>query len=179
MAKAKAQQRVIYHQFICGDDLGEGDAFFKFDPDGELVYIDGWDCNDAHWRGEYMSGILAHLGAEVKQLPEKYRDLGAKLYAEAFGLDYEPKEDEEPLIENESLVADLYFQEGTSDKEYHLSLTSNDKDNSVWLVFADYGRVGRKLKRDFKGEGLEYEDAKALYDRVLNEKLKKGYKTRD
>jgi len=176
MAKAKQRLRVINHLFICGDDLGEGDAFFEFEPDGELVFIDGWSTNDAHWRGEYMAGLLRHLGVEVKKLDEKYHVLGERLYAKAFGLDYEAEDDGDitPDHEGEQETAELYFREGTSDKVYNLSIAASAV--GAWKVVAEYGRNGGKLKEETKGTGLDYSDAKDIYDRVLAEKIKKGYK---
>jgi hypothetical protein len=82
---AKPKLRTIYHTFFCDDILGEADGFFEIDGT-KLKYIAGWFCNDAHWRGEYMAGLLRHVGAEVKPLPDKYAKPGAKLMAAAFGL---------------------------------------------------------------------------------------------
>jgi predicted DNA-binding WGR domain protein len=43
-------------------------------------------------------------------------------------------------------------------------------------VEALYGRRGSNLRLEIKCDGEDYMTAKKLYDKVLNEKLKKGYK---
>lgn len=174
---AKAKLRVINHLFVCGDNLGEGDAFFEFKPDGELVFIDGWSTNDAHWRGEYMSGLLAHVGVEVKELDKKYAKLGERLFAEAFGLEPDEDEDATPDHEGEQERVELYFREGTSDKVYNLEISASAA--GAWKVVAEYGRNGGKLKEEIKCTGLDYDEAKDVYDGTLAGKLKKGYKQTD
>ena len=68
--------------------------------------------------------------------------------------------------------ADLYFQQGSSDKVYHLQLeTAEDR----WSVQAQWGRRGSALQSDVKVSGASYEEAKGVYDRILREKTGKGY----
>lgn len=52
--------KVVY--FLCDTEYGEVDAFF----DEKAQLITWWSANDASWRGEYMSGLIAHFGGEVK-----------------------------------------------------------------------------------------------------------------
>jgi bifunctional non-homologous end joining protein LigD len=67
----------------------------------------------------------------------------------------------------------LYFQQGSSDKVYHLQLESvGDK----WTVKAQWGRRGATLQSDVKANDVSYEEAKRVYDLVFREKTGKGYK---
>ena len=67
----------------------------------------------------------------------------------------------------------LYFNEGSSDKEYHAQLESHD---GGWTVNFQYGRRGSALRADSKTpQPLPYEQAKKIYDKVIREKIGKGY----
>jgi bifunctional non-homologous end joining protein LigD len=68
--------------------------------------------------------------------------------------------------------AELYFRQGSSDKVYHLELENVD---DKWSVKAQWGRRGSALQSDVKANGVPYEEAKRLYDRILREKTGKGY----
>jgi bifunctional non-homologous end joining protein LigD len=68
--------------------------------------------------------------------------------------------------------AELYFQQGSSDKVYHLQLESVQDQ---WSVQAQWGRRGSALQSDVKVSGTSYEEAKRVYDRILREKTGKGY----
>src|SRR5215472_13732697 len=68
--------------------------------------------------------------------------------------------------------ADLYFQQGSSDKVYHLQLQNVQEQ---WSVQAQWGRRGSALQSDVKVSGTTYEEAKRIYDRILREKTGKGY----
>ena len=169
MAKAKqAPLKVLYHTFICDDNCGEADGFYEINR-GKLEFVTGWFCDDATWRSEYMSGLLSHLGAEVKSLPGKYQEQASLLLAREYGL----IPDEESEGEGERESAELYYRKGSSDKVYDLSVFENDEG---WCVEAVYGRRKGSLRVECKCEGADYATAKKLYDKVLNEKLKKGYK---
>ena len=68
----------------------------------------------------------------------------------------------------------LYFNEGSSDKEYHAQLESHD---GGWTVNFQYGRRGSALRAESKTpQPLPYEEAKKIYDKVIREKLGKGYR---
>ena len=68
----------------------------------------------------------------------------------------------------------LYFKEGSSDKEYHAQLESHD---GGWTVNFQYGRRGSALRADSKTpQPLPYEEAKKIYDKVVREKIGKGYR---
>jgi bifunctional non-homologous end joining protein LigD len=68
--------------------------------------------------------------------------------------------------------AELYFRQGSSDKVYHLQLENVD---DKWSVEAQWGRRGSALQSDVKANGVPYEEAKRVYDRILREKTGKGY----
>jgi bifunctional non-homologous end joining protein LigD len=68
--------------------------------------------------------------------------------------------------------AELYFRQGSSDKVYHLQL-ENVEDK--WSVETQWGRRGSTLQSDVKANGVPYEEARRVYDRILREKTGKGY----
>jgi hypothetical protein len=170
MAKAKTQLKTLYHDWFEGEGLGEADGFFEI-VNGKLEYVTGWFANDAMWRPEYMEGLIEHFGGKIEDLPNKHHVTAAKLMCEAFGLDYEGEE-EEPGSDS----AFLAYTEGTSDKVYHLYLTIQDSNRrTAYTVQASYGRRGSDLRSEVKYKGGDYEIAKQIYDKVLKEKLNKGY----
>lgn len=78
-------------------------------------------------------------------------------------------------MEEENVI--LSFQEGSSDKVYHAELK---KDGEGWLVNFAYGRRGSALATGTKTkEAIEYDKAKKTYDKLVNSKMAKGYKTAD
>ena len=68
---------------------------------------------------------------------------------------------------------ELFYQQGSSDKVYHLEL-ENAEDK--WSVNAQWGRRGSALQRDVKAGNVTYDEAKRVYDRILREKTGKGYR---
>jgi predicted DNA-binding WGR domain protein len=44
-----------------------------------------------------------------------------------------------------------------------------------WSVQAQWGRRGSALQSDVKASGVTYDEAKRVYDRILREKVGKGY----
>ena len=68
--------------------------------------------------------------------------------------------------------ANLFFQEGNSNKEYHLQLI---KYENLYSVTFQYGRRGSALNDGTKIAGVTLEAAQKVYNKVLNEKLGKGY----
>jgi bifunctional non-homologous end joining protein LigD len=68
--------------------------------------------------------------------------------------------------------AELYFRQGISDKVYHLQLENVQEQ---WSVQAQWGRRGSALQSDVKANGVVYEEAKRVYDRILRGKTGKGY----
>jgi hypothetical protein len=166
MAKAKAQLKVIYHEFFCDDVLSEFDGFFEI-VNGKVEYVTGWFANDANWRGEYMGGLIEHFGGDVQSLPEKHYKAARTLAAKAYGIDEQEDHD------GEYEYVQLYYRKGTSDKVYYINLS---RDDNGWFVNVEYGRRNGTLKDEMKCEATHYTEAKGIYDSILNEKLKKGYK---
>ena len=67
----------------------------------------------------------------------------------------------------------LYFSNGTSDKEYHVQLQS---DEALYVVNFQYGRRGRKLNTGTKTQtAVSLEKANKIYDKLVKSKLSKGY----
>lgn len=70
----------------------------------------------------------------------------------------------------------LFYTEGSSDKVYQLQLQAKDDG---WVVNFQYGRRGSTLKADTKTPTpVDFVTARKAYDKLLQEKTKKGY-TRD
>ena len=85
------------------------------------------------------------------------------------------KEAAKPLQEcvKETETIELYFQQGSSDKVYHLQLENVEEQ---WSVNAQWGRRGSALQSDAKVSSVAYEEAKRVYDRIIREKTGKGYR---
>jgi len=85
------------------------------------------------------------------------------------------KEAAKPLQEcvKETETIELYFQQGSSDKVYHLQLESVEEQ---WSVNAQWGRRGSALQSDAKVSSVAYVEAKRVYDRIIREKTGKGYR---
>lgn len=66
----------------------------------------------------------------------------------------------------------LYFQSGSSDKEYHLQLIKN---GDSYAVNFQYGRRGSTLKDGCKATTTDESEARKVYDSVFREKTGKGY----
>jgi bifunctional non-homologous end joining protein LigD len=81
------------------------------------------------------------------------------------------KNTKERTMQTETI--ELYFQQGSSDKVYHLQLDSVEEE---WSVNAQWGRRGLALQSDTKVSRVAYEEAKRVYDRIIREKTGKGYR---
>lgn len=69
--------------------------------------------------------------------------------------------------------ASLYYKEGTSDKEYHASV---EERGSGFVVNFAFGRRGNTLQTGTKTqEPVPYEKAKSIFDKLVGEKMAKGY----
>lgn len=76
-------------------------------------------------------------------------------------------------MQNENIS--LYFSEGGSDKEYHTDLVETE---GGFLVNFRYGRRGSALTSGTKTKDpLPYDKAKKVYDKLVSEKMGKGYTT--
>ena len=67
----------------------------------------------------------------------------------------------------------LYYREGSSDKVYHANL---DPKGDGWIVNFAFGRRGSTLQTGTKtSEPVAYDKAKKIYDKIVAEKMAKGY----
>jgi len=67
----------------------------------------------------------------------------------------------------------LYYQQGSSDKEYHVQLV---EDGELYKVNFQYGRRGSSLKAGTKTEeAVPLEAAIKIYEKLVNSKKAKGY----
>ena len=71
-------------------------------------------------------------------------------------------------------VAHLYYQEGTSDKVYHLYLVQSLTDD-FYAVISRYGRRDGGLQQTEKGFDSHLEAAEKEWNRLHHDKLQKGY----
>jgi len=71
--------------------------------------------------------------------------------------------------------ASLWFQEGTSDKVYHLQLVHGSGGSNGYSVNFQYGRRGSALNEGTKISGASLPVAQKVYNKILAEKLGKGY----
>jgi hypothetical protein len=68
---------------------------------------------------------------------------------------------------------ELFYQQGNSDKVYHVILRP---DGASWVVEAEYGRRGGSLIQTTKtARPTNWLSAKSVFDQVVLEKLAKGY----
>jgi bifunctional non-homologous end joining protein LigD len=68
--------------------------------------------------------------------------------------------------------ASLFFTEGSSDKVYNAQL---EERADGWAVAFQYGKRGKALQAGEKGTGLSFEKAAKIYDKLVGEKIAKGY----
>ncbi len=69
----------------------------------------------------------------------------------------------------------LYYRQGTSDKVYQAHI--NEVEGGYTVTFA-YGRRGSSLKTGTKtAKPVDYDKAKAIYDKLVTSKMSKGYTT--
>jgi bifunctional non-homologous end joining protein LigD len=81
----------------------------------------------------------------------------------------------EARAENAMLAFNDLATGGSSDKVYHVNLDVTS--TGLWSVIAQYGRRGGALAMDNKTKGglLDYDAAKKLFERIIREKVAKGY----
>lgn len=71
-------------------------------------------------------------------------------------------------------VGHFYYQEGTSDKVYHLYLTEG-VTLDFYTVVSRYGRRGSRLQQKEKSFDYRLADAESEWNRLHHEKIQKGY----
>lgn len=129
-------------------------------------------CSTPEQRVQFHSGDAAQLCtfAYTNYQSRINRDWNASLYFPAKEAIFLPFDDK--LLSRR--VAHLYYQEGTSDKVYHLylarSLTSDD-----YSVISRYGRRDGGLQQTEKVFDSHLEAADKEWNRLHHEKLQKGY----
>lgn len=78
------------------------------------------------------------------------------------------------MLEESEKSVSLYFTEGSSDKEYHIQLSS--ESSGGWRVNFRYGRRGSSMNSGTKTEyPVAFGVANSLYEDILKKQLKKGY----
>lgn len=80
-----------------------------------------------------------------------------------------------PLVEapKKEETITLYYKEGGSDKVYTAVLK---QEGSGWVVNAQWGRRGNSMQTGTKTNSpVSYEEAKKIYDKLVNSKMAKGY----
>ena len=98
------------------------------------------------------------------------RDWNVSLYFPSKGTIFLPFD--EKLLSKR--VAHLHYQEGTSDKVYHLYLTQSLTDD-FYSVISRYGRRDAGLQQAEKGFDSDLEAAEKEWNRLHRDKLQKGY----
>ena len=98
------------------------------------------------------------------------RDWNVSLYFPSKGTIFLPFD--EKLLSKR--VVHLHYQEGTSDKVYHLYLTQSLTDN-FYSVISRYGRRDGGLQQAEKGFDSDLEAAEKEWNRLRHDKLQKGY----
>jgi len=68
--------------------------------------------------------------------------------------------------------ANLYYDEGNSDKVYNVRLETDGAGHSV---FFSYGRRGGHMTEGYKVQDAPEEVARKEYDKLVASKVKKGY----
>lgn len=71
----------------------------------------------------------------------------------------------------------LYFREGKSDKVYRLVVTK--RGNGSYDLECRYGRRFASERREVKVAGASLSSAEGRLEKIINEKLAKGYKVAD
>ena len=67
---------------------------------------------------------------------------------------------------------ELFFQEQPSDKVYNVELVQTKKG---WTVHVEWGRRGSNLQKGTKAVDASLEAAEKAFDKVVRQKLRKGY----
>ena len=80
----------------------------------------------------------------------------------------------------ESVVLQYADSKAKKTKEYRLQLTPARIDQSRWEVSFEFGSTGHALRRRTKTpEAVDYQEAAAIYQRALRQKLRQGYRIVD
>ena len=142
---------------VSGEDMDEAMAKFK---------AEGVDANPAniHFSKQppyyYSGGGYAANGKSVRDLDQEEDDE----FAGAVPIEHVPS------IKSTT----LYFQEGTSDKEYHIQL--RELMPGRFIVNFQYGRRGGPLQSGTKTTTpVSLQEAEMIFEKLKHEKERKGY----
>ena len=75
------KKKVLYR---AGFDSLESEAFFEVSGNA-LRLITAWSYNDAHWRPEYMHGLIAYFGGDIRRLAPELIGKAEKILKEYWG----------------------------------------------------------------------------------------------
>jgi bifunctional non-homologous end joining protein LigD len=128
---------------------------------------------------DYERGFKYAKGGEADNKSKEYD----KKSQEEFNLDFHQLNDLDSgwvryEVDNEGYLEkggeiSLYFQQGGSDKEYHIQM---EEEDGGYVVNFQYGRRGRGLKSGTKtASPVSLQEAEKIYDKLLNSKVAKGY----
>ncbi|MCE6958783.1 WGR domain-containing protein [Cereibacter sphaeroides] len=140
---------------------------FHTDGASEKVYIvqledrpDGWAVTFQYGckGGELTAGEKA-TGLTQAQALKAFDEL----LAAQCGKGYEPRTGQS---------VNLFYTEGSSDKVYSVQI---EKRDDGWAVAFQYGRRGKALTPGEKGTGLRFDKALKIYEKLVGEKVAKGY----
>lgn len=74
-------KKVLYR---VGFEELESEAFFEVSGD-KLRLISAWSFNDAHYRSEYMQGLIAYFGGEIRRLAPELVAKAREILREYWG----------------------------------------------------------------------------------------------
>ncbi len=78
------------------------------------------------------------------------------------------------------MQASLYYTQGSSDKEYHVTLDQHGDSTSLFFVNFAYGRRGSTLNTGSKTPApVPLAEAQKIFDKLVAEKMAKGYRTQE
>ncbi len=129
-------------------------------------------CSIPEHRVEFCAAEIERLGpfAYTNYLSRMDRDWNVSLYFPLKGAIFLPF-DETTLSRR---VAHLYYQEGPSDKVYHLYLAESST-GTCYAVISRYGRRDGSLQQTQKTFDSRLAAAEKEWNRLHGDKLQKGY----
>ena len=171
-------------------DIGEIKSVEKSYSNGGGVGSDKWqikNSNDRYYSVSMQTGNpvfnespdlgYSYKKEEAEQIKNKLLQLG---YNDLQVVEYNPnwwKAENGMMMANGGTIKesiDLFFQEGGSDKEYHIQLV--DLQDGTYVVNFQYGRRGSSLQSGTKTTTpVPLAQAEKIYASLKREKMAKGY----
>lgn len=115
------------------------------------------------------------LGAE-KTTSEKLRDVAARTPREAGGKFKKPVKKDDLKDGDVLKEVRLEYRQGNSDKVYILKVIVAGAGGDAYRVTAQYGKRGKALRDAAKGAFTNLTSALETFDKVMDEKISKGYR---